>query len=138
MRAAPVEDCGSFCIRPSRSRPTIRRTYTHHAGHRGRHLIEAGYLMAWPTSSRHARGYGTAHDKMREHLKRTVILCEECKRKGCVTEGTIADHIRPLAQGGSSGRSNYQLLCRPCSDAKGLVDKGQRAKPQIGKDGWPV
>ncbi|WP_260597826.1 HNH endonuclease [Sphingomonas endolithica] len=86
--------------------------------------------MAWPTTSRHERGYGTEHDKMRAHLLATVILCEECTRHGRVTAGTIADHIIPLAKNGTSERSNYQLLCKPCSDAKSLADKGQTARPR--------
>lgn len=84
--------------------------------------------MAWPTTSRHERGYGAAHDKMRAHLLATVILCEECTRHGRTTAGKIADHIIPLAQGGTGARSNYQLLCQACSDAKGLKDKGKEAK----------
>lgn len=91
-------------------------------------------MMAWPTTSRHQRGYGTAHDKMRAHLIATVITCEECERRGVVTPGTIADHITPLARGGTGERSNYQLLCRPCSDAKTLADKGAEARPKGGVD----
>jgi 5-methylcytosine-specific restriction protein A len=96
--------------------------------------------MAWPTTSRHLRGYGTAHDKMRALLMRTVILCEECTRQGRSTRGTIADHILSLAKGGTGERSNYQLLCGPCSDAKTLADKGQVARPKggVGRDGRPT
>lgn len=90
--------------------------------------------MAWPTTSRHQRGYGTAHDKMRAHLIATVILCEECTRQGRSTPGVIADHIKPLAKGGTGARSNYQLLCRDCSDAKTLADKGQSSRPKGGVD----
>lgn len=90
--------------------------------------------MAWPTTSRHERGYGAAHDRIRTLLMRTVILCEECSRNDRVTVGTIADHIKPLADGGTGDRSNYQLLCKPCSDAKGLADKGQSARPTGGVD----
>lgn len=82
--------------------------------------------MAWPTTSRHERGYGTAHDKMRALLLREVVTCEECARHGRVTIGTIADHIIPLARGGDGSRGNYQLLCKPCSDAKTLIDKGHQ------------
>lgn len=90
--------------------------------------------MAWPTTSRHARGYGTAHDKLRALLMRDVILCQECERQGRVTIGTIADHIVPLAKGGSGERSNYQLLCKDCSDTKTLEEKGATARPQGGVD----
>jgi 5-methylcytosine-specific restriction protein A len=96
--------------------------------------------MAWPTTSRHQRGYGTAHDKMRAMLISTVILCEECARQGRSTPGTIADHIKPLSRGGTGERSNYQLLCQPCSDAKTAADKGAsviRGKG-IGRDGRPT
>jgi 5-methylcytosine-specific restriction protein A len=96
--------------------------------------------MAWPTTSRHERGYGTEHDKMRALLMRTVIVCEKCRRQGIVTPGTIADHIKPLSRGGTGERSNYQLLCRPCSDAKTLADKGATARPKggVGRDGRPT
>jgi 5-methylcytosine-specific restriction protein A len=90
--------------------------------------------MAWPTTSRHERGYGTEHDKMRALLIRTVITCEECTRNGIETPGTIADHIIPLSRGGTGARANYQLLCKPCSDAKTLADKGATAKPVGGVD----
>ncbi|MBW6531915.1 HNH endonuclease [Sphingomonas sp. RRHST34] len=94
--------------------------------------------MAWPRTSRHARGYGTAHDKMRAHLLATVILCEECTRRGRVTPGHIADHIKPLAQGGTGDRSNYQLLCQDCSDAKTLAEKGQTARGATDASGFPT
>jgi len=96
--------------------------------------------MAWPTTSRHLRGYGTAHDKMRKHLLATVVTCEGCERQGRSTPGAIADHIKPLAEGGTGERSNYQLLCEHCSDAKTLADKGQTALPKggVGRDGRPT
>lgn len=91
--------------------------------------------MGWSKVSRHERGYGTAHDKMRALLIRTVISCEgECKAKGIETLGTIADHIVPLSRGGTGERDNYQLLCKPCSDAKTLADKGASARPVGGVD----
>jgi 5-methylcytosine-specific restriction protein A len=88
--------------------------------------------MPWSRTSRHARGYGKAHDAMRAHMIATVILCEECTRHGRTAIGTIADHIKPLSQGGSSSRANYQLLCKSCSDAKTLADRGAKAKALIG------
>lgn len=87
------------------------------------------------------RGYGWQHQLMREHLKRTVILCEACQRKSPprVTIGCVADHIRSLAKGGSNDRSNYQLLCRECADEKDASDRGvtHRPKRRIMPDGWP-
>lgn len=95
--------------------------------------------MAWPTTSRHERGYGTEHEKMRALLLREVVTCEECTRNGIETPGTIADHIKPLAQGGTGDRSNYQLLCRACSDAKTLADKGQEPRMRgADSSGWPT
>jgi 5-methylcytosine-specific restriction protein A len=91
--------------------------------------------------SRHQRGYGREHEKMREHLMATVVVCEECRRNGRVTLGTIADHIKPLAAGGTSDRSNYQLLCVDCDRVKLAKDNGRIAsarKPVTGLDGWPV
>lgn len=90
--------------------------------------------------SRQERGYGVAHDRMREHLLRNVILCEECQRKDPprVTPGYIADHVIPLAKGGTGDRSNYELLCRDCADEKDARDRGVRRKLRIAADGWPV
>lgn len=90
--------------------------------------------------SRHERGYGREHEKMRERLMQTVVLCEECTRKGRTTVGTIADHIKPLAKGGTSDRSNYQLLCKQCDLDKQAKDQGKqrRRKRTIAPDGWPV
>ena len=85
--------------------------------------------VAWAHGgkTRQQRGYGRAHELMREHLMREVILCEECTRNGRVTRGEIADHIKPLARGGTSDRSNYQLLCRACDRAKLVADNGRRS-----------
>jgi 5-methylcytosine-specific restriction protein A len=91
--------------------------------------------------TRQQRGYGREHEAIRADLITTVILCEECTRRGRITPGTIADHIKPLAQGGTGDRSNYQLLCRPCDLAKQATDRGQTAhakRPAIGLDGWPI
>ena len=86
------------------------------------------------------RGYGWRHQLIRAELMRTVILCEECTRKGRVTAGSIADHIIPLAKGGTGDRSNYQLLCGPCAEAKDAKDRGARLRPKrrIMPDGWPA
>ena len=71
---------------------------------------------------------------MRALLLRTIVTCEECARNGIETPGKIADHKIPLSRGGTGARSNYQLLCAPCSDAKTLSDKGAKPKPKGGVD----
>jgi 5-methylcytosine-specific restriction enzyme A len=90
--------------------------------------------------TRQQRGYGRSHEAIRAELLRTVILCEECTRHGRVTAGHIADHIVPLAKGGSGDRSNYQLLCRDCAAEKDAADRGVKLKPRraFGIDGWPT
>lgn len=90
--------------------------------------------------TRQQRGYGRAHELMREHLMATVILCEECARNGRTRAGCIADHIKPLAKGGTGERENYQLLCAECSAAKDARDRGRprRKRKTYGEDGWPI
>jgi len=99
--------------------------------------------VAWAKTSRHSRGYGRNHERMRAHLLATVVLCEECTRQGRVTAGHVADHILPKAKGGTDDRSNYQLLCQDCSDEKTRREAAEaqgrtyRPKVRIGLDGWP-
>ncbi len=94
--------------------------------------------------TRQQRGYGRDHERMREHLLQTVILCEECRRKDPprVTAGTHADHIVSKAKGGTDDRSNYQLLCASCHALKSIHDQGKnprlRKRRTIGHDGWPI
>lgn len=86
------------------------------------------------------RGYGKEHERIRDELKRKVILCEECTRNGRVAAGCIADHIIPLAKGGTGARSNYQWLCQDCAEAKDAADRGVTLRPKVrfGNDGWPL
>lgn len=88
------------------------------------------------------RGYGSAHQQMRAYLKATVVTCEHCAsatpprtRVGCV-----ADHIIPLAKGGTGERSNYAWLCQQCADIKDAKDRGKplKQRPRIGLDGFPI
>lgn len=90
--------------------------------------------------TRQQRGYGRDHDQMRKHLMDTVILCQHCTAEGRTTIGTHADHIIPLAKGGTHARDNYQLLCHTCHGRKSLADRGGTAKPKpiTGPDGWPI
>lgn len=82
---------------------------------------------AWASTrkSRQERGYGREHDLMRAVVLREEPLCRPCQAAGRVTASTIADHIKPLSEGGTGDRENYQGICRPCHDTK---TAGERAR----------
>jgi len=102
--------------------------------------------MAWPTTSRHERGYGTAHDRMRKRVLIEEPLCRTCLAKSPprYTPSTIADHIKPKAEGGSDERDNYAGSCKPCHDEKTDAESAKargitlRRQIRIGADGWPI
>lgn len=77
--------------------------------------------------SRHERGYGRAHELMREQVLREEPLCRPCTAAGRVAAAVIADHIVPKAEGGSDERGNYQGICKPCHTAK-TARESARAK----------
>lgn len=84
---------------------------------------------AWDSTrkSRQARGYGRAHDLMREVVLREEPLCRLCKAQGRVTASVIADHIKPLSEGGTGDRENYQGCCAACHKAK-TAREAERAR----------
>lgn len=100
---------------------------------------------AWTSTrkSRHQRGYGREHDIMRAIVLREEPLCRPCHLRGRLTPATIADHIKPLSEGGTGERDNYQGICVPCHTAKTAEEaaRARGAKPRrrtdIGADGWP-
>lgn len=55
---------------------------------------------------------------MRDRVLQEEPLCRPCEKRGRVTQATIADHITPLAEGGTGDRDNMQPICKPCHDAK--------------------
>lgn len=71
-----------------------------------------------PVSSRHDRGYGTAHDRIRRALLRDEPHCRECRKLGREVKATHADHIVPRCLGGGDDRGNYQPLCTTHSRSK--------------------
>lgn len=92
------------------------------------------------TESRHKRGYGREHVRLREQLLKREPLCRLCQRKTppVVTVATIADHVTPLAKGGAAHDiANLQPVCKPCHDRKTAEDNGWRFKRTISPDGWP-
>lgn len=69
--------------------------------------------------SRHARGYGSAWDKLRKViLARDCGLCQPCQAKGLTTQGRTVDHRVPKAEGGSDDPSNLQTICDDCHRVK--------------------
>lgn len=93
----------------------------------------------WSKESRHARGYGSAWDKIRKTvLHRDCGLCQPCSKQGKLTKATEVDHIIDKAQNGTDEDSNLQSICKQCHIEKTLKAQGKTLKPQIGQDGWPV
>lgn len=100
------------------------------------------------TESRHVRGYGTAWDKLRlVVLKRDLYLCQcpECKSAGRITPANEVDHIIPRADfeagratGDSEALTNLRAVNEKCHDRLDLEQRGFRARPEIGIDGWPI
>jgi 5-methylcytosine-specific restriction protein A len=76
------------------------------------------------------RKRGSAGVKDRNAIKdRDCGLCQECKRRGRTTVGSVVDHIQPLWDGGSDEPENKELLCIPCHDVKTAREARQRARP---------
>jgi 5-methylcytosine-specific restriction protein A len=89
--------------------------------------------------SRHARGYGTAWDKLRKAIMaRDKGLCQPCLRKGRVTAGNAVDHIQPKAKGGTDDPTNLQVICRPCHLDKTMRENGRRPKQAFDVNGRPI
>ncbi|WP_409245933.1 HNH endonuclease [Enterobacter cloacae] len=95
-----------------------RQTTTDRSGYCDDHRGE-GWRQYKPGVSRHQRGYGASWDKTSIRiLKRDRGLCQECLRRGAITEATSVDHRLPLAHGGSDSDDNLESLCTPCHRAK--------------------
>jgi 5-methylcytosine-specific restriction protein A len=77
--------------------------------------------------SRQERGYGREHDAMRRIVLDEEPLCRVClgKHPAQYTPSTIADHIRPKAEGGTDDRDNYQGICDPCHRDKTARESGR-------------
>lgn len=82
--------------------------------------------------SRHERGYGLDHERMRAQVLVEEPLCRECLKHDRVSPTQVADHIVPKAEGGSDDRNNYQGLCRPC-DARKTACEAARARARNGR-----
>lgn len=100
--------------------------------------------MAWPTTSRHERGYGSVWAKTRERIiQRDKGLCQACLRQGKLTayrkgHAFAVDHIRPKAKGGTDDDDNLELLCSDChadkTTAEGAEAQGRTIKQRMTYD----
>lgn len=75
---------------------------------------------------------------IRAAVLRCNPLCVVCEGKGRTTAATEVDHIKPLHKGGTDDQDNLQGLCHDCHSDKTRRDLGQKGRPEIGADGWPV
>ena len=99
--------------------------------------------MPWARTSRHARGYGAAWDRLRLQVlerDRYLCQCERCKAEDRLTLATEVDHIRPRSQGGTDSLENLQAIGRECHRIKTQAESGKpmRARLALGADGWPM
>jgi 5-methylcytosine-specific restriction protein A len=106
--------------------------------------------MAWSKESRHARGYGTAWDKLR-----LVILARDkhlCQCPACLggrkrlTPANEVHHIVSKAEAQRLGWSetqidaptNLQAVAHDCHLRLSDQQAGRAVKVRIGVDGWPI
>jgi 5-methylcytosine-specific restriction protein A len=81
-----------------------------------------------PDTVPRVRGWKGMQDRERIRA-RDCGLCQECKRQGRVSVGTVVDHITPLWKGGSDDDANKELLCQtPCHDAKTAREARERGR----------
>lgn len=99
--------------------------------------------MSWSRESRHARGYGSAWDRIRlEVLRRDngVCQCADCKKTGRLRPATEVDHRIPKAAGGKDDMDNLSAINRECHRIKSAKDRGHRARTRFDANGnviWP-
>lgn len=94
----------------------------------------------WPAmSSADKRVRGRKGQQMRKRrLAQDGWLCVDCKAAERVTAATVVDHIKPLALGGEDVDRNCRALCDDCHARRTAEQFGQRARVEIGADGWPL
>jgi len=101
----------------------------------------AGKKWGWSTESRHARGYGSAWDKIRKlALQRDNGMCHCRLCNGVKLVAHEVHHIKPKAKGGTDDLSNLMSINRYCHERETIEEQGgtQKARVAIGLDGYPV
>ena len=106
----------------------------------------------WSRESRHARGYGTAWDKLRLLVLQRdhgLCQCDHCKGGEIrLTPATEVDHVISKAKARARGwtdeqiddPSNLQSINEDCHKRKTEQEQGKvhRPKVRIGADGYPI
>jgi 5-methylcytosine-specific restriction protein A len=107
--------------------------------------------MAWHSTSRQSRDYGTEWDKLRLVILRRdngLCQCGHCKAEHRTTIATEVDHIVSRAEAKRRGWSkaqtedptNLQAINTDCHKRKTQEETGGKFKrrPRIGIDGFPI
>ncbi len=107
-------------------------------------IVGAKHRKAWAhpgRESRHRRGYGRQHVKLRVQLLQQEPMCRLCREKGRKPPrvATIADHIVPIARGGAvHDITNMRAVCAECHDDATREQLGWKPRrKRIGLSGWP-
>lgn len=69
--------------------------------------------------------YGRAWHRIRTSYAKEHPFCEECLKRGILTQVEQVHHIKPLAEGGTHERSNLVSLCSSCH-ARIHAERGDR------------
>jgi 5-methylcytosine-specific restriction enzyme A len=80
------------------------------------------------------QGSGRGRDEGGEAWRtiRARVLAEEPTCRLCPSASVTVDHVRPIAQGGRTERSNLQGLCGACHKAKTAREAAEGRKARRG------
>ncbi len=93
------------------------------------------------TEPAHKRWYKTSRwQRLRAQVLTANPLCAMCKAKGRYFPATVCDHVEPHRGDETKFWTGpFQGLCKACHDSdKQRIEKGGRARVEIGLDGWPI
>lgn len=84
---------------------------------------------------------GRKLQEFRDWYLRQHPLCAKCSTDQRPVQATQLDHKVALVNGGKDFNEDpgqAQGLCDDCHKEKTAEDLGQKRRPEIGADGWPV
>ena len=70
-----------------------------------------------------SRGYDSTWRRIAKAYLRANPWCRHCKAQGHLVQAALVDHIKPVAEGGTSEDTNLQPLCRRCHAIKTSKEK---------------